>query len=67
MRAVIADQQRVITALAAKATSGEPKPGESKDVATTATVTTHRRARPQRWKIASRKSKTKWWRLGLSA
>ena len=40
MRALIADQQRVITALAAKATSGEPKPGEAKDVATEATVTT---------------------------
>ena len=40
MRALIADQQRVITALAGKTTNGEPKPGEPKDVATTATVTT---------------------------
>src|ERR1700694_125227 len=40
MRALIADQQRLITALAGKATSGEPKAGEPKDVATTATVTT---------------------------
>jgi hypothetical protein len=38
MRALIADQQRVINALAAKATGSEPKPGEQKDVATTATV-----------------------------
>src|SRR5213592_2202838 len=36
MRAVVADQQRMITAL----TASEPKPGEPKDVATTATVTT---------------------------
>jgi hypothetical protein len=40
MRALIADQQRVITALAAKTTSGEPKPGEPKDAAAAATVTT---------------------------
>ena len=46
MRALIADQQRVITALAAKATSGEPKPGEQKDVATTATVTTPQNQTP---------------------
>src|SRR5207249_5288900 len=39
MRALIADQQRVITALAAKATGSEQKTGEQKDVAT-ATVTT---------------------------
>src|SRR5258708_3787581 len=38
MRTLIADQQRVITALAAKATSGEPKPGETKAVVTEATV-----------------------------
>ena len=39
MRALIADQQRVITVLAAKATGSEQKTGEQKDVAT-ATVTT---------------------------
>src|SRR5712691_2733046 len=38
MRALIADQQRMITALAAKATVSEQKPGEPKDVATAATV-----------------------------
>src|SRR5437773_3917930 len=40
MRAVIADQQRMIATLAAKAAGSEPKSGEPKDVATTATVTT---------------------------
>ncbi len=35
MRALVADQQRVITALAAKATSSELKNGEPKDVETT--------------------------------
>src|SRR5713226_6268237 len=38
MRAIIADQQRMISTLSAKATSGEPKNGEQKDVATTTTV-----------------------------
>src|SRR5258708_5933652 len=46
MRALIADQQRVITALAAKTTSGEPKPGEAKDVATAATVTSPQNQTP---------------------
>ncbi|HVS83804.1 MAG TPA: putative porin [Pyrinomonadaceae bacterium] len=39
MRALITDQQRMITELTAKATGSEQKPGEQKDVATTATVT----------------------------
>ena len=39
LRALIADQQRMIATLSANATSGEPKPGEPKDVATAATVT----------------------------
>jgi hypothetical protein len=38
MRALIAEQQRMIAALSAKPTSGEPKPGEPKDVVTEATV-----------------------------
>src|SRR5712692_10113806 len=40
MRAIIADQQRMITALTAKATGSDQKPGEQKDVATAATVPT---------------------------
>jgi hypothetical protein len=36
MRAIIAEQQRLIETLSAKATSGEPKPGEPKDLATAA-------------------------------
>src|SRR5712692_6979940 len=38
MRAIIADQQRMITALTAKTTGSEQKPGEQKDIATAATV-----------------------------
>jgi hypothetical protein len=38
MRAIIAEQQRMIAALSAKPTSGEPKSGEPKDVATETTV-----------------------------
>ena len=38
MRTLVADQQRMITALAAKASSGEPKAGEAKDVATETTA-----------------------------
>src|SRR5712692_4050418 len=38
MRTIIADQQRMITALTAKATASDQKPGEQKDVATEATV-----------------------------
>ena len=38
MRAIIAEQQRMIAALSAKPTSGEPKNGEPKDVATETTV-----------------------------
>jgi len=46
MRALITDQQRVITALTAKTTGSEQKPGEQKDVATTATVTTPQNQTP---------------------
>src|SRR5258708_22369936 len=46
MRALIGAQQRVITALAAKATGGEAKPGEPKDAATEATVTTPQNQTP---------------------
>ncbi len=42
LRTLIADQQRMIAALSAKPTTGDPKSGELKDVAATATVnTTH--------------------------